>query len=239
MKRPGALLPSALAAALLVGACGGPGAGLPQLGADPARSEAVRSEPPRSELASTGRNPYFILEPGYQLVLEGGGEQVTITVLNETKIVDGVETRVVEERETDRGRLTEISRNYFAINTRTNDVLYFGEDVDKYRDGRVVNHEGAWLSGVGGAKFGVIMPGTPALNVTFQQETAPGVAMDRGKVVGMSETVRTPAGEFTGCLKVEETTPLEPGVVEFKYHARDIGLVQDGSLKLVRFGKKP
>src|SRR5438876_875743 len=25
------------------------------------------------ELVSSGRNPYFILEPGYQLVLEGGG----------------------------------------------------------------------------------------------------------------------------------------------------------------------
>jgi len=49
------------------------------------------------ELVSTGRNPYFILEPGYTLVLEGGDGRLTITVLNETKKVDGVETRVVEE----------------------------------------------------------------------------------------------------------------------------------------------
>src|SRR5881396_1268589 len=54
------------------------------------------------ELVSIGRNPYFILEPGYQLVLEGGGTQLIITVLNETKMVDGVETRVVEERNQER-----------------------------------------------------------------------------------------------------------------------------------------
>ncbi len=53
----------------------------------------------------------------------------------------------------------------------------------------------------------------------------------------MSETVKTPAGEFTNCLKVEETTPLEPRTREFKYYAPGIGLVQSGSLKLVKFGK--
>ena len=53
---------------------------------------------------STGTNPFFILEPNYQLVLAGGetGEsaEVTITVLNETREVNGTETRVLEERET-------------------------------------------------------------------------------------------------------------------------------------------
>src|SRR5690349_6549209 len=52
----------------------------------------------KDHLTSTGRNPFFILEPGYQLVLEGGNERLTVTVLDDTKMVDGVETRVVEER---------------------------------------------------------------------------------------------------------------------------------------------
>src|SRR5579864_8914052 len=73
---------------------------------------------------STGRNTYFVLEPGYQLVLEGeekGAKTVlTITVLNETKKVDGVETRVVEEKEVADGQVAEISRNYFAIDKSTN-----------------------------------------------------------------------------------------------------------------------
>jgi hypothetical protein len=110
---------------------------------------------PKDELVPTGRNPYFILEPGYTLVLEGVNAQLIITVLNETKTVDGVETRVVEERETRDGRLIEVSRNYFAISRRTNDVFYFGEDVDMYRGGEVVSHTGAWLSGVGDANAGL------------------------------------------------------------------------------------
>ena len=43
----------------------------------------------KDDLQTTGHNPYFILEPGYCLVLEGGKEQVTITVLSETKTVAG------------------------------------------------------------------------------------------------------------------------------------------------------
>ena len=52
--------------------------------------------------ASSGENNYFVLEPGYQVILGGeeDGEELELvmTVLNETKVVDGVETRVVEEK---------------------------------------------------------------------------------------------------------------------------------------------
>lgn len=191
----------------------------------------------KSELSSTGRNPYFILEPGYQLAFEGGIERLIISVLDEIKMVDGVETRVVEERETRDGKLVEVSRNYFAISKRTNDVFYFGEDVDIYKDGKVVNHSGAWLSGVKGAKFGLMMPGEISLKAKYYQEIAPKVAMDRAEIVSLNSTVNTPAGEFKNCLKMEETTPLEPGVKEYKYYAAGVGLVQDGDLKLVRHGK--
>jgi hypothetical protein len=189
-------------------------------------------------LVSAGRSPYFILEPGYQLVLEEGAERLTITVLPETKTVDGVETRVVEERETKAGKLVEISRNFLAIDRATGDVYYFGEEVDFYKDGKVTSHEGAWLSGAGGARFGLAVPGKPAPGQRYYQEVAPKVAMDRAEIVSLAETVRTKAGEFRSCLKVEETTPLEPGVKEYKYYAPGIGLVQDGSLKLVRHGPR-
>lgn len=188
-------------------------------------------------LVSTGKNPYFVLEPGYQLVLEDGKETLTITVLNETKVVDGVETRIVEERETKNGQLAEVSRNYFAISKRTNSVYYFGEDVDIYKDGKVSSHGGSWMSGVNGARFGLAMPGQPLLGAKYQQEVAPGVAMDRAEVDGLSETVKVPAGEFRNCLKIEESSPLEPGHEEEKLYAPGVGLLTDGSLKLVKYGK--
>src|SRR4051794_7466765 len=50
----------------------------------------------KSDFASTGRNDYFILEPGYQHVYEGKEDdedaKLIISVLPDTKIVDGVET---------------------------------------------------------------------------------------------------------------------------------------------------
>ncbi len=190
----------------------------------------------KSDLTATGRNPYFILEPGYVLVLEGGGEQVTITVLNDMKKVDGVECRVVEERETKNGKLVEVSRNFFAISKRTNSVFYFGEEVDIYKSDKIVSHEGAWLSGEKGARFGLMMPGTPLLKGRHYQEIAPGVAMDRAEIVGLNETVTTPAGKFEKCLKVEETTPLNAKEKEFKFYAPGIGIVQDADLKLTKHG---
>ena len=192
----------------------------------------------KDELLSVGRNPYFILEPGYMLVLEGHGAQLIITVLNETKKVDGVETRVVEERETKGGKLVEVARNYFAISKRTNDVFYFGEDVDMYKDGKIANHDGSWLSGVNGSKFGLMMPGRVLLHSRYYQEVAPNIAMDRATIVSVTETVKTPAGEFKNCVKVEETSPLSRFTTEHKYYAPGIGMVSDGGMKLVKVEKK-
>lgn len=191
----------------------------------------------KGELVSSGRNSFFLLEPGYQLILEGGGERMVKTVLNETKIVDGVETRVLEERETKDDKLVEVSRNYYAISKKTSSVYYFGEEVDIYKDGKITSHEGAWLSGVKGAKFGLMMPGLQLVKGKYYQEIAPGAAMDRAEIVSISETVKTPAGEFKNCLKVEETTPLEPANIGYKYYAPGIGIVKDGKLLLVKYGK--
>jgi hypothetical protein len=201
--------------------------------------------------SNTGSNPYFILEPGYLLLLEGKeGKKtlrVTITVLDETKTVTldiggmptDVETRVIEERETKDDVLVEISKNYFAICNRTNSVMYFGEAVDIYdKTGTtVVSHEGAWEAGVDeGARPGIMMPGTLLKGGKYFQEIAPGIAMDRAEIISINNTVETQVGTFTGCLKTKETTPLEPGEVDLKFYAPDIGLIKDGPAKLISYG---
>jgi uncharacterized Fe-S cluster protein YjdI len=207
-------------------------------------AHAMGSTPPWQEefgiekctLQTTGRNEYFILEPGYQIVLEGGDERVEITVLNETKVVDGVNTRVVEERESKKGQLAEVSRNYFAICEQTRDVFYFGEDVDIYENGKVVKHDGAWLAGVNGNRPGLIMPGAPKVGMRYYQEIAPGVAMDRAEIMSVTDTCKTPAGTFSRCMKVKETSALEFFASEYKYHAPGIGLIRDEDLVLVKHG---
>jgi hypothetical protein len=193
----------------------------------------------KADLSPTGASSHFVLKPGYTSVFEGreGGKHVvlTITVTGEVKTVDGVKTRVVEEKETADGEVIEISRNFFAISRKTGDVYYFGEDTATYKKGKVVNHDGSWISGVNGAHFGMALPGAPRQGAAYYQEVAPKAAMDRGEIVSTAETLKTPAGEFKNCVKVRETTPLEGGT-EFKLYAPSVGLVQDGDLKLVKFG---
>jgi uncharacterized membrane protein YkoI len=202
--------------------------------ADPVFTDSFPVEP--GELVSTGRNPWFVLVPGHVLVLAGKEDgkdlRLTVTVTSDVKVVDGVETRVVEEREEKGGVLVEVSRNYFAISKRSNCVYYFGEDVDIYVDGKVARHDGAWHSGVDGARFGLMMPGTPLLGARYHQEVAPGVAMDRAEVTTLDARVTTPAGVFERCLVTDESTPLEKGV-ETKRYAAGVGLVSDGEVSLV------
>ena len=186
----------------------------------------------KAKLASTGRNAFFILQPGSQSRYRAGDITLTITVLDSIKLVDGVEARVIEEREEQNAQPIEVSRNYFAIDSGTNDVYYFGEDVDIYSNGQVVGHEGAWLSGLQGARFGLALPGSPDLGDRYYQEVAPNVAMDRAEIVATNETVETPAGTFMNCLHIKETTPLGNDV-SHKWYAPNVGLVRDDEFVLV------
>lgn len=236
-----AFAPVVAAVGFLAVACGAPES---DFGADPSwKQEFGISE---CELASTGRNEFFILEPGFQLVLEGGSEKVQITVLDDTKAISGVvdetgkatsiTTRVVEEREWKDGEIIEVSRNFFAICPSTSDVFYFGEEVDDYEGGEVVRHSGAWLAGENGAKAGLIMSGDPTVGMKYYQEIAPDVALDRAEVVSLDETLDTPAGAFSNSLKTQEGTALNPGEKEFKTYAPGIGLSQEESLLLTSYG---
>jgi hypothetical protein len=187
----------------------------------------------RSDLAATGSNPWLTIQPGRVLELRNGIDSLTITVLNDVMTVDGVEVGVLEERETKNGKLAEVSRNFFATDKSTGDVYYFGEEVDNYQDGTIIDHESAWRAGEKGARFGLMIPGRPKVGDKFYQEIAPRVAMDRVEIVSTDETVRTPAGTFEHCLHLKETTPLDADV-SHKWHAPGVGMVKDDEFELVQ-----
>lgn len=191
-------------------------------------------------LSDTGKSDFFILMPGYRAVLESGNMKLVITVTNETKVINGITTRVVEEWEEKNGELYEIARNYYAIDTETGDAFYFGEDVDFYKKGKVVRHTGAWMADEEGNRPGLIMPGDPEIGMKYYQELAPGKAMDRAEVMSLSETFETPAGEFNNCLKTKESSKIKTFFfftpTEYKTYAPGIGLIQDGKMKLVSYG---
>jgi hypothetical protein len=205
----------------------------------------------RCDFAPSSSNPYFPLRVGRELYynnqrcVNAGDcdelEELWITVKPDIRSISlriggetrTIDTRVLEERETADGQLVEISRNFFATCNPTQDVYYFGERVDIYEDGEVVSHDGAWLAGRDGARPGIIMPG-PAflLGSRYYQELAPGVALDRAKHVAMNLKRNLPAGHFENCVKIIETTPLEPGE-STKIYCPGVGLVIDNELELV------
>ena len=187
-------------------------------------------------LIPTGRNPYFILEPGFELVFESQNEKLVITVLNDTLDIGGISTRIVEEREWKYGQLIEVSRNFFAMCKDTKDVFYFGEDVDDYKNGKIIGHGGKWRVDKGNNKPGLIMSGVPKVGLKYYQEIAPGIAMDRAEVVSLNEKLKTPAGTFDKCLKTKEGSALKFWEKEFKIYAEGIGLIQDGNMLLVKYG---
>jgi len=163
--------------------------------------------------------------------------KTTITVLNKTKIINGIQTRIVEEKDFEDSVLVERSLNYFAISKKNNSVFYFGEDVDFFdKNGNIIGHEGSWRAGRNGAKPGLIMPGIALIGARYFQEIAPGVALDKAEILSVTDTVTVPVGTFKNVLKTEETTSLEPDVVDFKFYARGIGLIKDAEVSLVKFG---
>jgi len=185
---------------------------------------------------SVGRNQFFILEPGHQLTLESGTEKVVITVLDETKKIGNITTRVVEEREEKDGELKEISRNFFAFCREHGDVFYFGEEVDIYKDGKIVEHSGQWRADEKNSRAGIIMPGTILLGARHYQELAPN-AMDRAEIISDDVTMKTPAGTFGNCIRVEETSGIDAGEKCYKTYAPGVGLIQDEELVLTKYTK--
>lgn len=191
----------------------------------------------KRNLGTAGTNPWFVLEPGHRLTYEDGKDKMVTTVLPSTKWMDGAEVRVVEDREWKNGQLAEVTLDYYAIDRLTGDVYYFGEDVAVYEDGKVVMHEGSWQSGAKGAKFGLYLPAKPTAGQRFYQEQAPGVAMDRAEVLALNQTVTTPAGTFSDCVRIRETSAIEKGLVDEKVYARGVGLVKDGEFLLVKIDR--
>jgi hypothetical protein len=185
----------------------------------------------KTDLQPTGTNSYITMQPGRVLRLRSGRDTLTVTVLPGTQEIDGVTTGVLEEREAKNGSLIEVSRNFFATDRKTGDVYYFGEDVDNYKNGKVVDHESAWRAGVQGARFGLMMPAMPSVGQAFYQEVAPKIAMDRVEVVATDATVKTPAGVFEHCVHLRETTPLERDV-SHKYYAPGVGIIKDDEFEL-------
>jgi hypothetical protein len=151
-----------------------------------------------------------------------------------------VESRIVQETEFLNGQLIEISRNHLA-QADDGSLYYFGEIVDSYQNGVIVDHEGSWL--VGGATDPsdppttasapaptIFMPASPAVGDVFKQEDLFPIVDETDTVEAVGLKLRVDAGTFPNCIQVLETTRLGDKP-ERKWYAKGIGPIRSRTLR--------
>ncbi|HEY3089870.1 MAG TPA: hypothetical protein VGJ59_17605 [Jatrophihabitantaceae bacterium] len=172
---------------------------------------------------------------------------IVATVTDLTKVIDGVRTLVVFERDLDNGQLQE-SELAFEAQDRSGRVWNVGEYPEEYEDGQLAGAPSTWIAGIAGARAGIGMLGHPRLHTTaYEQGRAPTVGFfDCGKVTKTRQQVCVPVGCFGNVIVIDEWAPLEPeGGHQLKYYAPHIGTIKVGAvggdtpevLTLVKIGK--
>jgi hypothetical protein len=176
-------------------------------------------------------NPWFPLARGSVYVYDGqkDGKQArdVMTVTHKTKSIAGIRAAVVNDRLFLNGQLAERTTDWYAQDKRGT-VWYLGEKTAELNArGKVTSTEGSFLNGRDGAKGGIFMPARPAVGQSFQQEAFTGQAEDRFRILDMATSISTPAVSSQKAMLTEETTRLEPGVVDHKYYIQGIGTVKE------------
>jgi hypothetical protein len=203
---------------------------LPAFG--PGRSYRPRFD--RAGFTAHVTNRYFPLVVGRTMIYAGtkDGKRAldVVVVTGHTRRIDGVVTRVVEDRLYLDAVLEERTRDYYAQD-RCGNVWYFGEDTATLdAKGRVTSRDGSFHAGLNGAQPGLFMQRHPQVGRWFRQEWAPGEAEDTFRAVGLG-VVTVPYGRYRRALRTQERTALEPGVVDAKYYVTGVGEVYEGSVR--------
>jgi hypothetical protein len=176
-------------------------------------------------------NPWFPLARGSVWVYDGQKDGKTardvMSVTRKVKTITGIRAAVVADRLFLNGQLAERTADFYAQDVRGT-VWYLGENTAELNaNGKVTSREGSFLNGHDGAKGGIFMPANPRVGQSFQQESFRGEAEDRFRILDLATSVTTPAVSSQSAMLTEETTPLEPKVVDHKYYVQGIGTVKE------------
>lgn len=186
-------------------------------------------------------NTYFPLIPGTTYTSTAdttdGCEVDATTVTYDTRVIDGVTTRVVHDSvydgatcTTDGAALTEDTFDYYAQDDAGN-VWYMGEDTfDCQGAGNCTPGEGGWIAGIDGAQPGIITLANPQSGDRYKQEYLPGIAQDEALVTAVGVTAKMTRDDayqssYSNCIVTKEWTVLEKGAVEFKTYCPEVGVV--------------
>src|SRR3954447_7646895 len=176
-------------------------------------------------------NRYSPFVPGTTWVYDGtsDGEQEhnVVTVTTDTKLVMGVSCVVVHDVVFASGAKAEETFDWYAQDA-DGAVWYFGEDSKEFDEsGAVTSTSGSWEAGINGAMPGIVMLAQPAVGDTYREEYLPGEAEDTAKVLQTDASASVTAGSYDHVVVIEDTTPLEPTIVEHKSFAPGVGVVSE------------
>jgi hypothetical protein len=190
-------------------------------------------------------NPYYPLRVGNRWVYEDEGETVVVTVLNETKLIEGVECITVNDVVEIDGAVHEDTDDWYGIR-KNGTVDYCGEIVQNFESfegddparPELVDVDGSWKHGRDGALAGTQFLASPQVGRVYRQEFAAGNAEDAAEILSktyrfgsnavLDQYVPAPLAQLLcsagNCVVTGEFSPIEPGKIQRKYYARGIGL---------------
>jgi hypothetical protein len=192
---------------------------------------AARNFPDRPRID----NRYLPALPGTKYVFEGTANtdegiiqrRIVTTVTDMTKVVNGVRTVVVWDRDYNDGVLAEEELAFWAQDKQGN-VWLLGEYPEEHEDGKFVGAPSTWIAGQDRARAGVIMLAQPQVGALYLQGFAPAVEFfDCAEVVRKGVRTCTSLTCYDRVLVVDESSPLEPDSgVQRKFHAPGVGVVR-------------
>ncbi|MET3920655.1 hypothetical protein [Arthrobacter sp. UYEF20] len=187
-------------------------------------------------------NKWFPLEPGTQITTtgtvfspaEGTTQKRTVisTVTGLTKMIDGVNTQVVWDRDFTDGELAESELAFFAETKKGKGTVWlFGEYPEEYENGKLAGAPSTFISGIDKALAGIAMldhprPKSPA----YPQASAPSVDfLDCAKVLKDDQRVCVKTGCYNDVVEIVESNPLEPlssAGKQHKFYSKKTGLIK-------------
>jgi hypothetical protein len=181
-------------------------------------------------------NQWMPLRAGMQFRYEGAatvdGERirrrVVFTVTDLTKVIDGVRTVVLWDRDYNNDELVEAELAFFAQDDDGN-VWHLGQYPEEYEAGKLAGAP-AWIHGLAGARAGVIMRAEPRPQTSdYSQGWGPAVEYaDRGKVLKTGQKTCVTTGCYDDVLVVDEWDEADPAALQRKYYVRGVGNVRIG-----------
>lgn len=223
-----------VAVALLASASVAGCAGKPATDTSVEKAVTTEFDPANFGDPARGANPYLPIRPGTQSIRVGttevGGRavphQVTTTITDVYRVIDGVKTVLMFDHEVDAGQVTQESIDYVAEDKDGN-VWLLGGYTEEYEGGRFVSALDSWMQGVNGAKAGILVQADPKVSTPVYAVAQPDKEEgDVAEVIKVGTEHCVPFDCYSDVLVVREGKASAPDN-EFKYYARDVGQIDN------------